>query len=399
MFKSPKALAILALVLVVVLIGIAGGALGDAFGLGFLSSPIPLISIPAETVVEIAGFAIKNSMIGLWAAGIIVLAFIFLATRRMKLVPGRLQNLAELLLEGFVSLVEGVAGGPKGRRFLPLVLTIFIVILIANWLNIFPGVGTVGRIETVEQLLEHHMSAADKKEIAGLEKAGDPAAVERRIEEALIRAAEEESDFKVAVFNGGSGFQFIPVGGRGEGTKVRIEDLFEDPRHPTIEEIRDARVVSPPEDHADLKGRRVGILVPIFRGASTDINTTLSIAIVAMFAVQYWGFRTLGLSYGSKFVNIKQGPIFFAVGFLEIISEFSRVISFTFRLFGNILAGEILLIVAIFLLPIIGVFVPLIIEAFVGFIQAFIFAMLTLVFAVSATVGHGEEGHGAEGHH
>lgn len=398
MLKSPRTIAILLVVLVVALVSVAGGALGAAFGLGFLSSPIPLISLPAETVVRVSGFAVKNSMIGLWVAGILVVLFFVMATRKMKLVPGRLQNLAEVIVEWFIGLVEGVAGG-KGRRFLPLVLTIFITILIANWLNILPGVGTIGRIETVEEFLEHHISKEDRAEVDRLEAAGDHAAAEKRLEDGLLQAADEEADFKLAVFNGSEWFRFIPFGGRGEDTKVRVGDLFADPEHPTVLEIRQARVVTPPEKHLDLKGRQVGILVPIFRGASTDLNTTLAIAIVAMIAVQYWGFRSLGIGYGSKFVNIKQGPIFFAVGLLEIVSEISRVISFTFRLFGNIFAGEILLIAMGFLFPLIGIVPFLGLELFVGLVQAFIFAMLTLVFAASAAAGHGEEEHGAEGHH
>jgi F-type H+-transporting ATPase subunit a len=397
-FKNPRTLTILIIAVVVALVSVAGGALGAAFGLGFLSSPIPLISVPAETVTAVAGFAIKNSMIGLWAAGILVLLFFVVATRRMALVPGRLQNLAEVIVEWFVTLVEGVAGG-RGRRFLPLVLTIFITILIANWLNVLPGVGTIGRVETVGEFLEHHVTKDKKKEIERLEAAGDHAGAERTREEALIHAAGEEADFKIAVFDGSGGFRFIPFGGRGEDSKVRIRDLFHDPAHPTLEEIEHATVVTPPADHPDLAGKEVGILVPLFRGASTDLNTTLAIALVAMIAVQYWGFRTLGLNYGSKFVNLKQGPIFFAVGLLEIVSEVSRVISFTFRLFGNIFAGEILLIAMGFLFPLIGIVPFLGLELFVGLVQAFIFAMLTLVFAASAAAGHGEEGHGAESHH
>ncbi|MBM3958631.1 MAG: F0F1 ATP synthase subunit A [SAR202 cluster bacterium] len=399
MLKSPRAIAIILVVVAVGLISVAGGALGDAFGLGFFSSPIPLISVPAETVTSVAGFAIKNSMIGLWAAGIIVLALFLLGTRKMKLVPGRLQALIESIVEFFNTLVEGVAGD-KGRRFLPLVLTIFITIVIANWLNILPGVGTVGRVETVEEFLEHHLSKDEKAKIKKYEKEGDLAAARAAKEKALIHAAEEEAEFKVTVFDGSGGFRFIPFGGRGEGTKVPLEGLFEDPHHPTLEEIEHPKVVHPPAKHPELKGKEVGILVPVFRGAATDLNTTLAIAIVAMVAVQYWGFRSLGVGgYGSKFVNLKQGPIFFAVGLLEIVSEISRVISFTFRLFGNIFAGEILLIAMGFLFPLIGIIPFLGLELFVGLVQAFIFAMLTLVFATSATVGHGEEGHGAEGHH
>jgi F-type H+-transporting ATPase subunit a len=94
------------------------------------------------------------------------------------------------------------------------------------------------------------------------------------------------------------------------------------------------------------------------------------------------------------------GILDFFVGLLEFIAELVRLISFSFRLFGNMLAGEILLLVMTFLLPftfvIVGVFYGL--EIFVGAIQAFIFGMLTLVFAVMATTGHGDDDHADEGH-
>ena len=81
------------------------------------------------------------------------------------------------------------------------------------------------------------------------------------------------------------------------------------------------------------------------------------------------------------------------VGILEGISEVARVISFTFRLFGNIFAGEVLLFAMAFLVPLVGLVPFLGLELFVGLIQAFIFSMLTLVFATTATVGHDAEGH------
>ena len=106
------------------------------------------------------------------------------------------------------------------------------------------------------------------------------------------------------------------------------------------------------------------------------------------------GLKSLGLKgYGGKFINLKEGPIFFAVGLLEIISEISKVISFTFRLFGNMFAGEILLVAMGFLFPLVGIIPFMGLELFVGAIQGFIFAMLTLVFAVVATSAHGDEEH------
>ena len=153
-----------------------------------------------------------------------------------------------------------------------------------------------------------------------------------------------------------------------------------------------------PDKHANLVGKRAALLVPFFRGASTDLNTTLAIAIVAMITVQIWGIRALGLRrYSGKFIILNKGPIQAFVGFLEAFGEIARTISFTFRLFGNMFAGEILLIVMAFLLPLIGIIPFLGLELFVGLIQAFIFAMLTLVFGVMASISHDDEEH-AEGH-
>lgn len=124
--------------------------------------------------------------------------------------------------------------------------------------------------------------------------------------------------------------------------------------------------------------------IPIFRAGTADLNTTLALAIIAMLIIQLSGLRTLGSSYLKKFVNFSN-PIYFFVGILELISEFSKVISFAFRLFGNIFAGEVLLTVIAFLMP---VFAPLPfmgLELFVGFIQALVFSMLTSVFLSLAT--------------
>ena len=109
-----------------------------------------------------------------------------------------------------------------------------------------------------------------------------------------------------------------------------------------------------------------------------------------MVMVHFWGFSALGIGgHLGKYINFKEGPIGFFVGILEGIGEIARVISFTFRLFGNIFAGEVLLIAMAFLLPLIGIIPFLGLELFVGVIQAFIFSMLTLVFAVMATTAHG----------
>ena len=130
--------------------------------------------------------------------------------------------------------------------------------------------------------------------------------------------------------------------------------------------------------------------VPYFRGPTADLNTTLALGLFSIGSIQYLGFKSLGLRYGTKFLNF-ESPIMFFVGILEFFSELSKIVSFSFRLFGNIFAGEVLLTVIAFLMPIFAPLPFLGLEIFVGFIQALVFAMLSAVFLNLATTGHGEE--------
>jgi len=130
-----------------------------------------------------------------------------------------------------------------------------------------------------------------------------------------------------------------------------------------------------------------GHYIPLIRGATGDLNITLGTALSAVFMIQVFGYKSLGVKYFKKFVNFTN-PINFFVGFLELISEFAKIMSFAFRLFGNIFAGEVLLAVIAFLLPIIAPLPFIGLEIFVGFIQALVFATLTLVFINIATSDH-----------
>ena len=127
--------------------------------------------------------------------------------------------------------------------------------------------------------------------------------------------------------------------------------------------------------------------IPLLRAGSADINTTLAFAIVSVILIQYYGFSTLGKEYLGRFINLKN-PINFFVGILEIMSEGTKIISFAFRLFGNIFAGEVLLTVVAFLMPLFAPLPFLALELFVGFIQALVFSMLTAVFLSVATTSH-----------
>lgn len=133
------------------------------------------------------------------------------------------------------------------------------------------------------------------------------------------------------------------------------------------------------------------VFVPLFRSANSDLNTTLMLGLIAVAATQFYGIKKLGvLKHLSKFFVFTRGPIYFFVGILELISEFAKVISFSFRLFGNIFAGEVLLIIIMALVPILVPLPFLFLELFVGFIQALVFAVLTLIFLKVAveTVEH-----------
>ncbi|MCD6550310.1 F0F1 ATP synthase subunit A [bacterium] len=127
-----------------------------------------------------------------------------------------------------------------------------------------------------------------------------------------------------------------------------------------------------------------GKSVSLFRSPNSDWNTTLALAIISVFSIQWFGVKMLGFkNYLKRFFNFAN-PVRLFLGFFEIISDFTKVLSLSLRLFGNILAGEILLIAVAFFVP---YFIPLpfmILELFVGVIQAFIFATLSLVFIKSS---------------
>jgi F-type H+-transporting ATPase subunit a len=149
------------------------------------------------------------------------------------------------------------------------------------------------------------------------------------------------------------------------------------------------------------------ILAPFFRGISVDLNFTAALAIISVVMIQVVGIRAQGIGYFSKFFNTRTmfktpffGAMDFLVGLLELISELSKILSFAFRLFGNMFAGVVLVAVVASLLGKISILPAMIMmfELFVGVIQAFVFGMLTMVFMSQATVGHGHEEEHAEAH-
>ncbi len=128
--------------------------------------------------------------------------------------------------------------------------------------------------------------------------------------------------------------------------------------------------------------------LPLFRSGTADLNTTVALSLVSVIATQIFGFKFIGTKmHLGKYFHFKD-PIMFFVGLLELVLEAARVISFSFRLFGNVFAGEVLLTILPFLLPVFLSFItaPMyFMEIFVGFIQAFVFVILTTIFINMAT--------------
>jgi F-type H+-transporting ATPase subunit a len=143
----------------------------------------------------------------------------------------------------------------------------------------------------------------------------------------------------------------------------------------------------------------------LLRPAGTDLNMPLALSIISFVFVEYWAIKVLGLRYFGKFFrfgglirarslsSLFRAAIDIFVGLLELLSELVRIVSFTFRLFGNMTAGEILLLVTAFLVPFVFSLPFYGLEILVGFIQALIFASLTLVFVTMAIVPHEGDEH------
>ena len=298
---------ILALGVISLLSGALGKSLLGDIGLpSWLSVPQPHPQLPAEVVFYLLGFPITNSIITAWLSIIVLVGISYAVTHRLKLIPTRLQSMLESALGWLLNFCQEVAGEENGRRFFPIVATIFLFVITNAWLSLIPGFGSI-----------------------------------------LITNAEGET-------------------------------------------------------------------IHLLRGANTDINLPLALALISFIFVEYWGLSSLGgLRYLRKFVNVGQffrgigqlvrgrlragligmfnGVIDVFVGVLETLSELIRIVSFTFRLFGNMTAGEILLLIVAFLVPWVLALPFYGLELLIGFVQALIFGGLTLVFATIAVTHHEAE--------
>ncbi|HZP57344.1 MAG TPA: F0F1 ATP synthase subunit A [Dehalococcoidia bacterium] len=367
-----------------------------AVGFLFFRSPKPIIEIKAEKLADIGPFPLVNTYVSSTLTLIVLVIVAWMLSRRISLIPGGLQNVVEAAVEAFYNICVQAAGEKNARRFFPVVMTILVFIWVANWMALLPFFNAIGTVEKVNAE-EFHKEAVVMSKTAGITLISpNKKAIEFDVDEAPCNPfdrgpAKDKARHDTCI--------------EGQRALAIIEQL-EKKEHVTVpgagtcagspgDHERTACLVGYADeaiDHLHQDNKELGIVKPYFRSMNTDINSPLSIAIMAMIFVEFWGITALGFfKYAGKFINFSS-PINMFVGVLELIAEIARLISFTFRLFGNMLAGEILLLVMTFLLPFLVALPFYGLEVFVGFIQAFVFAMLTLVFAVLAVSTHEEHG-------
>lgn len=297
------------------------------FGLGLgIEVVMPSVVLPAEPLTHpietpLGPFFLSGTLVALIFADLVIIALAFAISSAIKkgdLILTGIVGAVEALLEMLHGMTEGTAG-KWTKAIFPWFATITLLVMVANWTELIPGVETIG----------------------------------------ILEKSAEHGHFDVQPWGP---FQ---------------------------------SVVHPEEGH-----HGEYLLIPLVRVVSTDLNFTVALALVAVVMIQVFGVRAQGGAYFSKFWNtgtVFSKPIFgvidFGVGLLEIVSEFSKVLSFAFRLFGNIFAGSVLLFVIGSLVPVFAQSIFYLLEFFVGAIQAFVFGLLAMTFMAQATQGHGGEHH------
>ncbi len=286
-----------------------------------------------------SGLPFTNALLMTILVDVILVGIAFGIGQRLQAVPRGFQNIVEFLVEFFYDFARGVDKKNVGK-FFALPMTIFLFFLFGNVLALIPGVGSIGTCRA-----EGHVAAAEGAHAATAAGATTANAAE-------AAAAPAAKPLLIQTFPAYCG-----------------------------------------------KGN---LFIPWLRAPAADLNVTFAFALVAVFMVEFWGFQALGIGYlGKFFINPfgKEGAIMTLVGLIEFISEIMRIVAFAFRIFGNIFGGEVVLAVMSFLfayllpLPFYGL------EVFVAFIQAVIFAVLTLVFSALAVQAHGgHDDHGPASH-
>ncbi len=282
-------------------------------------APEVISSGPLFTLPVLGEVYLTNTMVGIFIVDLLLIVMAYFVRRAVKsgeLVPRGIAGAIEALLEAIYNLTETTAG-KWTRAIFPWFASITLTVLLANWLELIPGVDSIGKLEPVAH--------------------GYP--------------VQSITSWLGAIVSGTAQSQGY-------------------------------------------------MIVPYVRVPSTDLNFTVALALISIAMTQVIGFRAQGFRYLTKFFNTTTlfskpgfGAIDLAVSLLETISEFSKILSFSFRLFGNLFAGAVLLFVVGSLVPVFAQSLVLLFEFFIGIIQALVFGMLTMVFMTQATQGHASEEH------
>ncbi len=395
---------------------------------------IPVIQLPGEKYPgsgwNLFGLQMTNSLMGSVIVWILLALLIFYVMRKKpkdgsEVPPGGFYNLFEMTFEGLYGFVGGVAGGPFLGRIFKMFMTIFLIVLLSNWIELVPGVDSIGFLEAhVNKTTGAPLDGYETMQSGGIYvlnpkcKWISPEAAANLSAEAMKGRAD------AGCVTGTGAAVSAPAGEVAHETTSAATEAT-----PIAEATAVTSEAAPAAEATAVEGETVAaegatteaaaeggegehhyapgdpsvpwVVLPYLRAPSTDLNLTVALALIAVIMIQVTGFSALGAGYLTKFFNFKTlftsplGGIDVAVGLLELIGEFAKILSFAFRLLGNIFAGSILLFVMSFLLP----FLPwpfFILEFFVGALQAFVFGLLTAIFMNLATASHGHEDHEEE---
>lgn len=323
------------------------------------------ISISAEKLFQVGGLTVSNSIFTSLIVSALILAFAFAVNKQLKSTgkPTGLQNFAEFIIEALHNLIYSVTGDLKRTRlFFPLIASFFLFVLLNNWFGLLPGVGTIYKFVEPTPAVEETINEEHGAVLV-------PQAQAQGEEHEVVSAQDEHT----------------VVDDHSETTEIEATAADLAIEEPALETDEHAATT---EEHAT-EAHEGPEKVPLFRAATADLNTTIALAIISVVATQIFGIRYLGGGYFKKYINFSS-PIMFFVGLLESVLELAKIMSFAFRLFGNIFAGEVLLTVIAFLLPVVAPMPFYGLELFVGFVQALVFSMLSLVFFNMATISHDE---------
>lgn len=329
--------------------------------LGVTRPLAPLVVLPAEpTGLNLFGFEITNTILATLLADIALLLMAFgwyRNTNGGKKVATGFANFFEMLVEMFWNMAES-ANAKWARRIFPITGTIFLLVFTANMIKLVPGFESIGYMKEGHGSYGYAPVELIPGVLWGLDK--DHPITDSDHPEEGKEAAEGEYGEKEKDKHAGA-------------TEIYPDKYYE--------------------------------VVPFLRGSATDLNFTLALAVATIVIVQIFGVMALGPGYFSKFFQfnrlINGGPfglIDFGVGLLEIILELAKILSFAFRLFGNIFAGALLLSIVGALTAVVIPAGLYIFEVFFGIIQAYVFSLLALVFITGALVSHHGDDHHEEEH-